>query len=262
MKPREHLIYLALKFNGDYRRIMETIHNKDYVIEDEELPPIHSEVMTFLDDDYPEEFKKQPQPPLVLFYKGDISLIKNRKNNLAVIGTRKPTTYGLYATEKIVKEVGKNVVIVSGLAKGIDRCAHECALNKQNKTIAVLGCGINVCYPEENKDIYERIANEGLLISEYPNLTPPIPEHFPFRNRLITLFSNVLLITQAYARSGTSITANWALAQNKDVLCVPYPLYSYSLCNELIQHGAALVTNGQDVLLCMGIEKDEPIFEN
>ena len=262
MNVREQLIYLALKFNGDYRKIMETIQAKDYEAKVEELPPIHSEVLTILDDDYPEDFKKCAYPPLVLFYKGDISLIKERKSNLAVIGTRKPSQYGLYATERIIKEVGKDVVIVSGLAKGIDKCAHEAALANQNKTVAVLGSGINVCYPSENKDIYNRIAKEGLLISEYPNLTPPKQEHFPFRNRLITMFSNALLITQAYARSGTSITANWALEFGKNVLCIPYPIYNYSLCNDLIQSGASLVTSGQDVLEWMDLKKEEPIFEN
>ena len=262
MNVREKLIYLALKFNGDYQKIVDTISEEQFPLDDEELPPVHSEVLTFLDEDYPEEFKQHARAPLVLFYKGDISLIKDRKNNLAIIGTRHPTQYGLDATEKLVREVGKNIVIVSGLAKGIDRCAHECALKNNNKTVAVLGCGINVCYPSENKDLYEQIAKEGLIISEYPDLTPPKPEHFPFRNRLITMFSNALLITQAYTRSGTSITANWALEQGKNVLCVPHQLYHYSLCNDLIQCGAALVTSGQDVLEWMEVKKDEPIFEN
>lgn len=262
MKAREYLIYLALKFSGDQRKILDSISEKKDEYPDEELPPIKSEVLTILDDDYPEEFKRYPMPPLVLFYKGDISLIKNSKNNLAVIGTRRPTSYGLFATDKIIKEVGNGVVIVSGLAKGIDRCAHELALRYGNKTIAVLGCGVNVCYPKSNQDVYDEIAKKGLIISEYPDLTPPSPEYFPLRNRLITLFSEALLITQAYARSGTSITANWALDQNKTVLCVPHSINKYSLCNDLIQTGASLVTSGQDVLEWMGLNKEEPIFEN
>lgn len=262
MKPREYLIYLALKFNGDYRKIIETVTKEKGKCPDEELPSTKSEVLTILDEEYPEDFKRHPMPPLVLFYKGDISLIKNRKNNLAIIGTREPTTYGMYATNKIVKEVGKNVVIISGLAKGIDRCAHVSALEHGNKTVAVLGCGINTCYPKENQDIYDEIAKKGLIISEYPDVTPPSPENFPFRNRLITMLSNALLITQAYARSGTSITANWALDQNKTVLCIPHQIDHYSLCNELIQNGANLVTSGQDILEWMGLNKEEPIFEN
>jgi len=259
---REILIYLSLKFNGDYFAIRDAIKNRDYDLEGIEEVNVRANTLTMLDEDYPREFLKLPYPPIVLFYYGDISLIKDISKNIAVIGTRKPTQYGSDVTENIVKEISKDMVVVSGLARGIDSIAQKTAIENNGKTIAILGSGIEYCYPYENKELYDEIKRNHLLISEFPNRTEPTPHNLLFRNRLIAMLSKGVLITEAYQKSGTSVTANWALSYLKDVMCVPYQYGSYSLCNFIINEGAYLVDSVDDVYRVMGIERYKTIFEN
>ena len=215
--------------------------------------------LTIMDPEYPLYLKQLHRPPIVLFYYGDISLIneENMKKNLAVIGTRSCTEYGLKETNRIVSELGKNCNIVSGLAKGIDAMAHQTALDVGTKTIAVLGSGINNPYPKENIELYKDIIKRGgLVVSEYPNFSSPLQFHFPIRNRLIAMFSKALLVTEAYDyNSGTGITARYAYSFNKKVMAIPYPadvLNSY--CNYLIQEGAVLVRSAEDVFNALSEE--------
>lgn len=267
MNAREMLIYLALKFNGDYKKFRDFIANHKTIEEefgesDPRLPNFNSKAITMLDDEYPEQLKNCWCPPIVLFYHGDISLLKELSRAVAVIGTRKPTEYGVWATKRIVGEIDKDAVIVSGLARGIDAVAHAQCLKDKGKTIAVLGSGINYCYPEENKELYDAIIKgKGLIISEYPDKTVPSSENFPFRNRLINALSLGVLVTEAFARSGTSITVSWALSANKPVFAVPHQIGRYSFCNELINDGAEMVENGETILEYLKIKKDAPIFE-
>ena len=267
MNAREMLIYLSLKFNGDYKMMREFIESKKTIEEefgddDPQLPNFNSGALTILDEDYPKEFKTCWCPPIVLFYKGDITLLKKLSKAVAVVGTRKPTKYGVWATKKLVREMDKDAIIVSGLAKGIDSVAHAQCIEDGGKTIAVLGSGINYCYPERNKEIYEAILkSNGLILSEYPDMTPPTQLNFPFRNRLITALSLGVLVTEAFARSGTSITVNYALTLNKTVFSIPHPIGRYSFCNQLISEGAELAENGNDILDYLKIDRSEPIFE-
>ena len=262
MNQREILIKIAIHHEGDWEKIYQTLQNKEYEdILSQDLPMMDYKAITFLDEDYPEYLRNTFRPPFVLFYYGDISLLKDPKKNLAVIGSRVITEYGCNITEEIVDELAKEVNVVSGLAKGIDYIAHMRAINSGGKTIAILGSGIDYCYPAENIDLYNEIKKNHLLISEYPGTTSPTPDKFPIRNRLIAAVADTILITEAYSRSGTSITANFALQFNKNICCVPYPYYRNSLCNHLISQGAYLVQNGQDVLEIMGIKKEEPLFE-
>lgn len=261
MNPRDVLIHLSLKYNGDYKSIRHAIEEKEYLDEEIVIPSMSCRVVTLLDDDFPEILKEFYQCPLVLYYYGDLSLIQDTSKNLAVIGTRVPTEYGSESTKEIVSEVASKVNIVSGLARGIDSIAQEEALKCGGKVIAVLGSGIDVCYPPTNKKLYEEIKKKGLVISEHPSNTEPSPDKFPFRNRLIAMLSNTVLITEAYNHSGTSITASYALAYNKNVCCVPYPRNRHSLCNSLIASGADLVEKGRDVLDVMRIDLGEEIFD-
>ena len=181
--------------------------------------------------------------------------------NLAFVGSRKINPYGEKMTIKLVQGLCSEYNIVSGLAAGIDACAHNACVNKLGKTIAVLGCGIDMCYPTENYELYLSIRQEGLVISEYPGKTPPASAHFPIRNRLIVGFARSLIIPQAAKRSGTSISAAYALDTGKEICCVPYPATANSFCNHLIQYGAFLVENVQDVLdVLSGVDK-KPLFE-
>ena len=266
MDSRNILIYLAVTLEGDYEAIY------DFLTEHKELPSeeeinrvvssVKSGVVTILDDNYPEYLKQKVfRPPFALFYYGDISLIKDDMKNLAFVGSRKINPYGEKMTIKLVQGLCGEYNIVSGLAAGIDACAHNACVNKLGKTIAVLGCGIDMCYPTENYELYLRIRQEGLVISEYPGKTPPASAHFPIRNRLIVGFARSLIIPQAAKRSGTSISAAYALDTGKEICCVPYPATANSFCNHLIQYGAFLVENVQDVLdVLSGVDK-KPLFE-
>ncbi len=247
---RDILISLAVKNSGDWDKIYESIKAKSFV-EKEEVDQIcksiDSKAITILDSEYPEWLKYIYKPPFVLFYYGDISLLENVDNNLAVVGSRDYSEYGKQTTFNLVKDICARYVIVSGLARGIDSIAHEAAINNGGKTIAVLGSGIDRCFPSENKGLYKRIKKEHLLLSEYPSNTEPSPKNFPMRNRIIAGISKAVLVTEAKERSGTLITVQYALNANKDVMCIPHPVGSSSSCNRLISQGAFLVETAEDI---------------
>lgn len=251
LEPKEVLIYLAHKYNGDWHSIYEHIKNKKIVHTSEVkecLENLKSAVITIFDDEYPAGLKNIYCPPLVLFYKGDISLLTHINKKLSVVGSRECSLNGKTVTEKIISELPQNIIIVSGLAIGIDTIAHSEAIKTNKKTIAVLGCGINLCYTESNKDVYEEISKNHLLISEYPDTTNPQPKCFPFRNRIIAALGDALLVPQARIPSGTAHTINFALSVGKTIMAVPHsPMENYS-CNSLIRSGATLVESGDDVM--------------
>lgn len=248
---RNILIYFALKYHGEYERILQAINEKESVSQAEldDLKKNLPNAITIIDEEYPIELKTIYAPPLVLFYKGDISLLKE-KNKLAVIGSRNPSDYGLEATKKILNElfVCKDIIIVSGLAKGIDALAHQITIDNQKGTIAVLGCGIEYCYPKKNALLKEKITEKGLILSEYPCLTKPQKNYFPFRNRIISGLSKGVLVTDAQVKSGTQITVRFALEQGKDVFAIPHSIFKESACNVLIKEGAIPICNGKDLL--------------
>ena len=260
---RNLLIYLAIIHDGNYDAIMNAIYHRIFPSEEEvneEVSKLKCNVLTVLDPNYPKYLKRMARFPLVLFYYGDISLINEDrlKSNLAVVGTRKATSYGLKNTSRIIKEMGDKVCIVSGLARGIDAQAHQAALNVGAKTIAVLGSGIDNPWPEENALLYrDIITHGGLVVSEYPHMSTPDMTHFPVRNRLIAMFAESLLVTEAYGyRTGTSITVGFANSYGRLVMCIPYPPHiEDSFCNQLLYEGATFVRNGQDILLELGLEE-------
>jgi len=265
MKARNILIYLSMLYKGDFNQIYSALVNHENPPSDDEVNEMMKQVtspcITILDEDYPDYLKQKVfQPPFVLYYRGDISLIKDEEKNIAVIGSRKCTNYGWTMTANIVSEICEHFNIVSGLAKGIDSCAHSTCINKLGKTIAVLGCGIDYCYPQRNQRLYEQIKKNGLLISEYPGKTPPQNKYFPIRNRLIVGLSKIVVITEASKHSGTSISTAFALQSGKDVCCVPYPADSNSLCNHLIQQGAYMIENAKDLYDILDYREYEPLF--
>lgn len=259
MDSREILIYLSLKYEGDWDDIYKHIDNK-LPLDDEEaeelLKGVKSNFITILDENYPIELKNIRHPPFVLYYYGDITLLDGIDKNIAVIGSRDCSEYGTKMTNILVKDICARYAIVSGMARGIDTIAAECSINNGGRTIAVLGSGIDYPYPLRNKKLYETIKKNHLVISEYPGECLPKPSTFPCRNRLIAALCRALLVTEAYERSGTLITVDFAYGQ-KDVLCVPYRGDENSACNELIKQGAYLVQTGQDI-----IEALEPATKN
>ena len=263
MKPREILIYYAIIHQGNWDKIYESIVlNRDF--DEEEAKRIianpKSKVVTMFDDDYPQQLKFIRKPPFVLFYHGDISIIKDKYKAVSVVGSRDYSEYGEAVTNYFVKNLCKELVIVSGMARGIDGIAHRACIENGGKTVAVLGSGINVCYPAKNLDIYDECKKHHLVLSEYPDLTEPCPLSFPIRNRIIAALSNCLLVTEGEMNSGTSITAHLTLEDGGNVCCVPTHIGKNSVCNHLIANGAALVETPDDVYYEMDYRKNETAF--
>lgn len=234
----KQLISLAQFYRGEYHAIKKAIATQQIVKQSQ-----CSHAITILDDNYPQTLKMLDQPPYVLFYRGNIDILNNTKL-IGVIGCRNPSEYGKDMTCRFIKNVKNDVVIVSGLAKGIDGLAHQQAMYK-NKCIAILGCGINRIYPYENKMLFEYMAKHHLILSEYPDVTPGLKHHFVARNRIIAALSEKLYVMAAKEKSGTLITVDFALALNKEILVLPYTTDDETGigCNNLIASGAHMLTN-------------------
>lgn len=264
MESRDLLIYLSIKNEGDWDKIYADITNQVFPDDEEEafklIHKIKSKVVTIMDEDYPEPIKRSYRPPFVLYYYGDLSLAKDRCKNISVVGARKNTNYGKMMCENLVSVLCQDYIIVSGLAMGIDSISHQTAVDNAGKTIAVLGSGINICYPKQNEDLYKKICKKHLVLSEYPDDVQPSANKFPKRNRIIAALSNCLLIIEGKRNSGTSITATMMLENGGDVCCVPTRALENSICNHLIAYGAFLVETADDVLDVVGRNKSEPIF--
>ncbi len=208
------------------------------------------ECQTSEDKNYPENLKKIDSPPFILFSKGTI---KGQDSlAVAVVGSRRMTDYGRMVTGKLVAElVTKKITIVSGLARGIDTVAHETALANNGRTIAVLGHGLDLIYPPENKKLADKISSGyGALVSEYPLGCQPIATNFPARNRIIAGLSLGVLVIEADIHSGSLITARQALDQGREVFAVPGPINSFNSSGTafLIKQGAKLVETVDDIL--------------
>lgn len=210
---REELIYYSLKYEGDYNKIIKAINNKEEI-----KSFIVPKAITIFDDAYPKEFLELKNPPLVLYYEGNINLLKEDK--IGIVGSRLPSDYSLDVCEKLSKN--SNKVIVSGLAKGIDACAHKNAA----KTIGILGSGINYYYPLENKKLIDSMKKNNLVLSEYPDKVKPYAYHFPFRNRLIAALSKIVYIMETGEHSGTMTTVNEALELGRDIKVLPFEVFT------------------------------------
>ncbi len=211
-------------------------------------------VLRLCDDDYPRLLREIPLPPPVLYVRG--SLTPEDDFALAVVGTRRATAYGRHVTERLAGELaGQRITIVSGLARGIDTHAHTAALDAGGRTIAVLGCGPDLVYPPENARLAARIVEIGALVTEFAPGTQPDAGNFPARNRLISGLSLGVLVTEAPETSGALITTRFAAEQGRDVFAVPANISSRSSvgCNRLIQDGAVLVLEVNDVLSALNL---------
>ena len=202
-----------------------------------------------VDDAYPERLREIFDPPTTLWIRGDRTL--PAQSGIAVVGTRHPTPYGTGMAEMLSRDLAAHgIVILSGMARGIDTAAHRGALEGRGKTVAVWGTGIDVIYPKENKKLAEQILEAGgAILSEYPMGTFPAPQNFPIRNRILSGMSVGVLVIEASENSGTRITARCALEQNRDVFAVPGNVTSKNSWgpNTLIKQGAKLVATWEDV---------------
>ena len=238
MMDRREIISYSCRYGGEYRQVLKAIEKHEPV----ELVDVQN-ALTIFDEEYPKEFLQLQYPPFVLFFKGDLSLLKKEK--ISVVGSRDACEYALKATEGLCRK-NEGKVIVSGMARGIDAASHRYA----RYTIGVLGCGIDCIYPRENRELYEKVMKEGLLLSEYPGTVRPYGYHFPFRNRLISALSNTVYIMQSSTRSGTMTTVREALELGKNVKVLPYDVFHKDgLSNNL------LIKEGADI-----IEREEIAF--
>lgn len=207
------------------------------------------DLVSIFDESYPESLKEIYDPPLMLYVKGGICRADSL--SISIVGARRATIYGMETAERFAGELAAcGFTVISGLAAGIDAAGHRGALGAGGRTVAVLGCGVDVIYPKENKDLYEEIAKTGAVISEYPLGTIPKPFNFPKRNRIIAGLSLGTVVVEAYQRSGSLITAKAALDEGREVYAVPGRINSLNSIgtNELIKNGAKIITRVEDIL--------------
>ncbi|HAS79480.1 MAG TPA: DNA-protecting protein DprA [Fusobacteriaceae bacterium] len=234
--------------NEDINKILNSYKiNLDFYRE--KMLDLNIETISIKEKGYPLYLKNISHPPVFLYIKGKLSFYEK---NIGVVGTRKMSSYGESACKKLVSElVGEKVTITSGLAIGVDVTAHRRALALGGNTIAVVGSGLDIIYPPENKYEWEKISREGTLISEYPLGTPPNRYNFPRRNRIIVGLTRGVAVIESYKKGGSLITAKLALEENRDVFIIPgFPSYpSFEGNNNLIKGSyGRLITSGKDIL--------------
>ena len=257
------LIHFAMKFDytdfniDEVIKITNTSGNKGVLKESwqtlttEWLQEKHNtqKSISFFSERYPESLKNIAQPPLALFYEGNIDFLEYP--SIAMVGARLATPYASQVLYQFIpKLVLENLVIVSGLAKGVDRLSHELAILAGGKTIGVIGCGLDRCYPKEVSDLFQEMKQKQLVLSEYPLGTPIKKHHFPMRNRIIAGLTQGTCVIEAKERSGSLITAQLALDNGKEVFAIPGEILSgqSSGCHRLIQDGAKCVYRMEDIL--------------
>lgn len=248
-----------------YKKILDFTVNNDKIKKiEEDLKNNKYNIITYEENDYPKNFRMIEDPPFSIFYKGQIDFI-NKLTFIAIVGSRKHSKYGENITKDIVANlIGQdNVGIVSGGAIGIDSIAHKAATENNIFNVAVLGCGIDVVYPKSNINLFRRIIDKGVILTEFLPGEEPIYYNFPRRNRLISAISKSVIVTEASIKSGASNTAYHACCQNKSIYAVPGNIDSKFSegCNLLINDGALVYLNIEQVFKEMGliyknIEKD------
>ncbi len=212
-------------------------------------------LLTWETPSYPSLLEEIPDPPIVLYGQGKLSCLEQMPR-IAIVGSRSPSPIGKQIAWRFAYELAQNeLTVVSGLALGIDAKAHEGCLASTGKTIAVLGTGIDQIYPQRHRQLADKICENGLLVTEFPLKSTPKTGHFPRRNRIISGLSLATLVVEAAIRSGSLITAQLALEQNREVLAIPGSIYNPQSrgCHHLLQQGARLVTSSQDILDELGL---------
>lgn len=213
-------------------------------------------VLTVYDKNYPKALKQIPDKPMIIYTKG--RPIQDEEVKIAIVGSRKVSSYGIWATEKFTKELTDlGITIVSGLALGVDSKAHSMTIQNKGNTIGVLGNGLGKVYPRENELLYKSVVNNGTLVSEFPYFSSPKAHNFPARNRIISGLSHAVVVIEAEMRSGTLITARHALDQGKEVFALPGNIDSLTSegTNLLIKDGAKPLLHIDDILIEIALLK-------
>ncbi len=231
------------------RNIASGCSFEDAVDQQQKMINAGAQLISIHDPRYPRRLREIFDPPIVLFAIGHTELMPTP--SIGVVGTRNPTPYGMAAAERLSADLSRaGLTIVSGMARGIDTCAHQAALKEGGDTVAILGCGVDVIYPSNNRRLYDEIANKGLLLSEFPIGAPAFPQNFPIRNRIVSGLSIGVLIVEGAQHSGSAITARLAMDQGREVFAIPGNVTSKMSWgpNLLIKEGGAkLVQEWSDV---------------
>jgi DNA processing protein len=220
------------------------------VLQQRRMREFGADLIPLSDPRYPQPLREIFDPPFALFARGRVELLATPM--LGVVGTRRPTAYGLAVTERLSGDLARaGLTIASGMARGIDTAAHRAALSAAGNTIAVLGCGCDLVYPSENRKLAAEIVERGLMLSEFPMGAPAFPQNFPVRNRVISGLSVGVLVVEGAQYSGSSITARLALEQGREVFAIPGSIVSPMSWgpNLLIKQGAKLVQDWNDVVI-------------
>ena len=223
---------------------------EDAVLQQEKMRENGAELIALPDARYPARLREIFDPPVALFVRGRTELLDSLM--LGVVGTRRPTPYGVAVAGRLSEDLARaGLTITSGMARGIDTTAHRGALAASGSTLAVLGCGVDLVYPTENRKLAAEIAEKGLLVSEFPMASPAYPQNFPIRNRIISGLSIGVLVVEGAQYSGSSITARLALEQGREVFAIPGSIVSKMSWgpNLLIKQGAKLVQDWNDVVV-------------
>ncbi|MBE6048667.1 MAG: DNA-protecting protein DprA [Clostridium sp.] len=210
--------------------------------------------ITYFDKKFPKELREIDDPPYALFYKGNIDVLQERK--VSIIGSRLCSQYGIEITKLLTKElISFNISIISGGAKGIDSISHKTCVENGGKTVVVLGCGIDVVYPYQNRKLFKQIEEDGLIITEFLPGTKPLKYNFPRRNRIISGLSELVIVVEASERSGSLITARLAAEQGKEIMSIPGSIFSKSSkgCNKLIRDGAQVFSDMEDLRVMLNL---------
>lgn len=246
LPPKTASAFLAYRRDTDPHQIANQLYEKNI------------RCCTWEEEAYPPLLSTTANPPAILFYRG---AIPDWERTIAIVGSRKATAYGLQTARQMAKGLtAASAVVVSGGARGIDSAAHGGALEAQGPTVVVLACGLDRVYPPENRNLFQQVIDVGgTLLSEYPPGTPPLGRQFPARNRIIAGMSRGTLVVEAAERSGSLITADFALEEGRDVLAIPGSIYLASCkgTNQLIRHGAICCTSVDDILTEYGWNKEE-----
>ncbi|MCS7254421.1 MAG: DNA-processing protein DprA [Armatimonadota bacterium] len=235
-------------------KLLRAKSDEGALMDAQRLISIGGKLVTYFDEQYPPLLRQLSDAPIALYVIGELP--SSDELCVAIVGTRRPSDYGRQVSYRLAYELASyGAVVVSGMAVGIDGAAHQGALDAGGKTIAVLGCGVDVAYPRAHAKLRERIIGSGAVLSEFPLGATPQPWHFPVRNRLISGMTMATIVVEAPHNSGALLTADWALEQGREVLVVPGPITNpnFKGNHQLIKEGAQVVESAEDVFAALGI---------
>ncbi|HPJ12153.1 MAG TPA: DNA-processing protein DprA [Caldisericia bacterium] len=268
LKYRQYNELWEHDFDAIPDEIMDLLNTKETLCfldqEKEKAAQLGIQILPFHHNDYPSALKKLKGMPPVLYTKSNTKIDLNQPFFIAIVGSRKASTYGKKYAFRFASELSAlGFTIISGLAYGIDAESHKGALSQQGKTIAVVGTGVDLCYPKPNFSLMQSIENSGCILTEFPIGTPPKPYHFPSRNRIISGISDAVLLMEAAQKSGAMITADLALDQGKEVFALPGSIDSPTSqgTNDLIKQGVRVLTQVEDVTSLLGSPSRSELFD-